>query len=411
MAKKKRKLPHIRLKPVTWIALWLMAFLLPLAWRRVSQPQQTEAAWWNDAWHYRQRVDVTNNTSEEANVYIALTLDTSDTTKFQANCGDLRFTKQNGQLLQYYLVSGCGTASTSIHVQFDTFPAGAQSVYAYYGDAAAADGFASADFSTEASNYTIGGVASEEVGPGPIAYWKFDECEGTVAHDSSGNDNHGTINIGATGSQTTAGTCQTSGAWANGASGKFNGSLNFDGGDDYVDLGASDIGSKLDLTERLTLSAWIKSNKAAGSAHGDIISRDDNSGERQYNIHLTTAGRLRFYMEGSGVNGTSDLNDGQWHHVVATWDKNPGTMTVYVDGVIEGTESRTTSLTSRALSTVVGKRTNSWFFDGQIDDVRIFNYALSPAQVKKVVNEGMAVRYGPTVSNSKTRFSEPDALQ
>lgn len=185
MAKKKRKLPHIRLKLVTWIALWLMAFLLPLAWRRVSQPQQTEAAWWNDAWHYRQRVDVTNNTSEEANVYIALTLDTSDTTKFQANCGDLRFTKQNGQLLQYYLVSGCGTASTSIHVQFDAFPAGAQSIYAYYGNAAAADGFASADFSTEASDYTIGGVASEEVGPGPVAYWKFDEGSGSTAFDSA----------------------------------------------------------------------------------------------------------------------------------------------------------------------------------------------------------------------------------
>jgi hypothetical protein len=185
MAKKKRKLPRIRLKLVTWIALWLMAFLLPLAWRRVSQPQQTEAAWWNDAWHYRQRVDVTNNTSEEANVYIALTLDTSDTTKFQANCGDLRFTKQNGQVLEYYLVSGCGTASTSVHVQFDTFPAGAQSIYAYYGNAAAEDGFASADFSTEASNYTIGGVASEEVGPGPVAYWKFDEGSGSTAFDSA----------------------------------------------------------------------------------------------------------------------------------------------------------------------------------------------------------------------------------
>lgn len=185
MAKKKRKLPHIRLKLVTWIALWLMAFLLPLAWMRISQPEQTEAAWWNDAWHYRQRVDVTNNTSEEANVYIALILDTSDTTKFQANCGDLRFTKQNGQLLQYYLVSGCGTASTSIHVQFDTFPAGAQSVYAYYGNAATPDGFASADFSTEASNYTIGGVASEEVGPGPVAYWKFDEGSGPVVYDSA----------------------------------------------------------------------------------------------------------------------------------------------------------------------------------------------------------------------------------
>src|SRR5690606_26203607 len=68
----------------------------------------------------------------------------------------------------------------------------------------------------------------------PLAHWRFDECEGAVAHDSSGNEHHGTINIGATGTQSTAGTCQTSGAWANGKDGKFSGSLNFDGEDDWV---------------------------------------------------------------------------------------------------------------------------------------------------------------------------------
>src|SRR5690606_36275786 len=51
----------------------------------------------------------------------------------------------------------------------------------------------------------------------PIAHWKFDECQGTTIHDSSGNGNTGTLTVGGSGSQTSAGTCNTSStAWGNG---------------------------------------------------------------------------------------------------------------------------------------------------------------------------------------------------
>src|SRR5665647_2440001 len=65
--------------------------------------KKTEAAWWNDSWAYRKSIAITNNTTEETNVYVSVTLDTSDTAKFQADCGDLRFTKNNGELLSYYI--------------------------------------------------------------------------------------------------------------------------------------------------------------------------------------------------------------------------------------------------------------------------------------------------------------------
>ena len=127
---------------------------------------------------------MTNNTTAQTNVYIALTLDTSDTTKFQATCGDLRFTDATGNLQNYFIVSGCGTASTSVHVNLQTFPAGVQTIFAYYGNPTAPNGASSSDFATQASNYTIGSIASEEKSPGPVAYWKFDEGTGTVAQDS-----------------------------------------------------------------------------------------------------------------------------------------------------------------------------------------------------------------------------------
>ncbi|MDD5397357.1 MAG: DUF2341 domain-containing protein, partial [Candidatus Moranbacteria bacterium] len=140
--------------------------------------EKAVAAWWNDSWQYRKSIQITNNTTAQTNVYVALTLDTSDTTKFKTNCGDLRFTNQGGNLLQYFVVSGCGTASTAVHVNFGSFPAGAQTIFEYYGNPTAADGFSNADFATQASHYTIGAFGSEEKTTGPMAYWKMDEGSG-----------------------------------------------------------------------------------------------------------------------------------------------------------------------------------------------------------------------------------------
>src|SRR5690606_27457720 len=112
---------------------------------------------------------------------------------FQADCGDLRFLKENGDLLPYRVVSGCGTANTEVHVNFDKFPTGSQNIYYYYGNPDAPDGFVTSSFSTEASDYTIGTPASEEKGPTPAIYLKFDEGYGTTAFDSSSNGNDGSI--------------------------------------------------------------------------------------------------------------------------------------------------------------------------------------------------------------------------
>jgi hypothetical protein len=105
------------------------------------KPGKAEAAWWNDSWAYRKSIQITNNTTAQTNVYVTVSLDTSDTTRFKTTCGDLRFTQVNGKVMPYYLASGCGTGSTSILVAFDVFPAGAQTIYYYYGNPNATDGF------------------------------------------------------------------------------------------------------------------------------------------------------------------------------------------------------------------------------------------------------------------------------
>jgi hypothetical protein len=107
-----------------------------------------------------------------------------------------------------------------------------------------------------------------------IAHYKIDEGQGGIIHNSAadpataGLGSTGAIIIGTGGSQTQIGTCQTTGtAWGNGASGKTNSSLNFDGTDDQVDF--STIGQM--GTNDFSVGTWVKGNSPA--ANSGIFSR------------------------------------------------------------------------------------------------------------------------------------------
>src|SRR5687767_8858384 len=88
------------------------------------QPESAQAAWYDDSWSYRQRIPIDTHTAAETNVYNEMSVDTATLTtdKLQADCDDLRFTKENGEILPYQIVSGCDTGTTVIRVGFDTMP-------------------------------------------------------------------------------------------------------------------------------------------------------------------------------------------------------------------------------------------------------------------------------------------------
>ena len=147
--------------------------------------EKVSAAWFNEDWIYRIKVPITVHNTEEKNVYISVTISTADTTtRHQTDCGDLRFTDANGNLLPFYIVSGCGTSTTLIHVFFDTFPAGPQDIYYYYGNFTSLNGFSASDFATEATNYTVDTLGTEEKGVGPDHYWKLDDITTNVPTSS-----------------------------------------------------------------------------------------------------------------------------------------------------------------------------------------------------------------------------------
>jgi hypothetical protein len=230
----------------------------------------------------------------------------------------------------------------------------------------------------------------------PIGHWRLDECQGTTINDSSGFGNHGTLTIGAGGTQTSPGTCQTSDtAWHNGINGKFNSSINFDGVDDYVSIinpSSDNFG-----TGPMSVSAWIKTTTT--SSFSTIID-NKTAGTNNAGFNLQLDGNKQPYFR--VANGTTQfpvvatgktLNDNQWHNIIGVFERTGGVndkIHIYVNGKLINTYSSVPSgwnITSNQ-NLLVGQYGGNGYFNGQIDDVRIYNYALTSEQVKTLYNNG-----------------------
>lgn len=232
----------------------------------------------------------------------------------------------------------------------------------------------------------------------PASYWKMDECQGTTLNDSSGNGASATLNIGASGTQTSPGTCSTAGtAWGNGAIGKYNSSLNFDGTDDYVDAGTNSI---FNIINSITVSGWIKTTNTSAQ---EIVARGlTGASDHTYALYSDANGHAVFsvangYSFGTGdiVTGTKVINDGNWHFVLGRFTGT--SLEVYTDGLLDASKNKSTTPTSNtSLKVLIGNIPGySLYFKGQIDDVRIYNYALTSDQIQQVFNQGAGIRFGP----------------
>lgn len=196
---------------------------------------------------------------------------------------------------------------------------------------------------------------------GLVAHWKFDEGEGSIAYDSAGS-NDGTI-YGAT--------------WGYGV---LDGALKFDGVGDYVDCGDND---SLDVNDELTISAWMK--RPDFSTPGTIAGKTNgNSVTAGYALFSHIEG-LEFIFYSQGWKRTTPrvaVTANQWHHVAGTFNGN--TAYLYVDGEQGASIAYNGAITAAAgYPVLIGywRSQNTVYFNGQIDDVRIYDRALSAAEI------------------------------
>jgi hypothetical protein len=203
-----------------------------------------------------------------------------------------------------------------------------------------------------------------KITPTLAALWKLDND----VKDSSGNGNNGTANGGPTFV----------------AAGKLGASLKLDGTDDYVDCGAAE---SLNITDQITLSAWIKPGNFANAAYQTFVGKGDHA----YCIQQTNGNVIQFYIysgawyTANSAAVTSTMN-AAWHHVAGTYDGTQ--LKLFVDGVMVGSSLRTGTIATATHAVNIGRNSenSTRFFPGEIDEVRIYRGPLSTPEIKALAN-------------------------
>lgn len=207
-----------------------------------------------------------------------------------------------------------------------------------------------------------------------IGYWSFDEGTGTQAHDYSGNNLFGTL-MGNT-------------SWTQGISGT---ALTFDGVDDFVDILDAPAFDNAP-TQGFTYSAWIKATSFPDPQYNMIMGhflpyvgvRGNCCNYRTVVSILTdpdfdpTTNAVQVAAQGA-----TTLAPNTWYHVAATYSA-PGTLSLYINGKLDATLPVTGLIVDANDHFLIGKYTSTntnYEFTGVIDEVKIYNYALSETEI------------------------------
>jgi len=209
--------------------------------------------------------------------------------------------------------------------------------------------------------------------PTLVLYLKFDEGSGTVAHDSSGYGNDGTLFD----ANTSNSDGNTPPQWVSGIYGY---ALEFDGVDDYVWLGSPESLK----VKKFTILAWIKTT----TSNEQKIYR-----WRSHGVQLKMAGGtngkcgIAFYDSSTvfyAVTSQSYCNDNEWHLLTGTFDGT--SLAIHIDETSENTLAVSAEVYYGSGGAAVGRDGdyNGAYFNGTIDEVRIYNRALSEAEIKAI---------------------------
>lgn len=210
--------------------------------------------------------------------------------------------------------------------------------------------------------YTSGAITFKQPSKnGLVGHWNFDEGRGTSAGDVSGNGNTGTLTNGP--------------VWT---SGKVGGGLNFDGSNDYVSMGDVDVSG-----DAITVSAWIKPDTLSGFT-APVHKRDAYMFYLNGNVLRPSV----FTNTQYDLTGSIQIPLNQWTHIVFTYDGSD--IKGYVNGVSDGSTSASGNINDSSYDLRISGEdgTNSYNFDGLLDDVRIYNTALSASEVTNLYNTG-----------------------
>lgn len=232
-------------------------------------------------------------------------------------------------------------------------------------------------------------AAPREPARGLVGHWTFDDGKGAVARDASGRGNDGAVKGGA--------------KWTKGVIG---GALEFDGRDDFVAIPNEEA---FDIAGNVTVSAWIRVESFTKSWQAIVT-----KGDRSWRLHRAGATRSVGFActdlsrnEIGDLFGERNVADGHWRHVAGVLDKNK--IAIYVDGALDASAESSPKITVNGYSVLIGANDQSKgrLFKGLIDDVRIYDRALSVDEIRALVKAGGVE--APPAGKAVTAVQKPAA--
>ncbi len=204
---------------------------------------------------------------------------------------------------------------------------------------------------------------------GMVGWWQFNEGSGTTTYDLSGDGNNGTLSA-------------TGVTWT---TGKAGGALQFNGSTGYVNAGTN---ASLNLMGSFAVAAWVEP-LANGPWHGTVAAKNMNSG---YGLRCQNYGSSgSFYASWSSAGAwetpstaSGACQNGSWSQIVVTGAFGSST-SIYINGKSSGTATIGSSPTYSSATFLMGGG-NGYNFNGLLSDVRVYNRALSAAEITALYN-------------------------
>ncbi len=207
--------------------------------------------------------------------------------------------------------------------------------------------------------------------PNLVGWWKFEAGAGDNVIDFSGHGNHGTI--------------VDKVLWV---PGQFNLALEFLGDN----MGHVELPARMVTTASGSVALWVNTDLTDNDGmfwYGTEGGGDGFGGENEVHIHVDAPGVLGFGMEGATdvrLDGPMLAGTG-WNHVAATWDRTDGCR-LYFNGLQADFQAYTGNVADLAVIRLGRPANNFRFHDGLLDDVRLFDHAITAAQVNEIMTKG-----------------------